>query len=89
MIFIPFSIEKCIFACWFYPTCTPTKSNLYLEISSATALSEPAQYILLTFQVPNLISIFFRLGRLSKESVQVRGFLWSFVTSLFFTVRTC
>jgi hypothetical protein len=27
--------------------------------------------------------IFFRLGRLSKESVQVRGFLWSFVTSLF------
>jgi hypothetical protein len=35
------------------------------------------------------ISIFFRLGRLSKESVQVRGFLWSFVTSLFFTMRSC
>jgi hypothetical protein len=38
----------------------------------------------LTFQVPNLISIFFRLGRFSKEYVQVRGFLWSFITSLFF-----
>jgi hypothetical protein len=28
-------------------------------------------------------------SRLSKESVQVRGFLWYFVTSLFFTVRSC
>jgi hypothetical protein len=90
MIFIPFSIEKYIFACWFYATSyTPTKSNLYFEISSVTALSEPALYILLTFQVPNLMSIFFRLGRLSEESVQVRGFLWSFVTGLFFTVRSC
>jgi hypothetical protein len=35
------------------------------------------------------MSIFFRLGRLSKEPVQGRGFLWSFVTSLFFTVRSC
>jgi hypothetical protein len=52
-------------------------------------LSEPALYILLTFQVSNLMSIFFRLCRLSKESVQVRGFLWSFVTLLFFTVRSC
>jgi hypothetical protein len=57
--------------------------------SSATVLSEPALYILLTFQVPNFMSIFFRLGRLFKESVQVRGFSWSFVTSLFFTVRSC
>jgi hypothetical protein len=65
-------------------SCTPTESNLYFEISSDIALSEPVLYILLTFQVPNLISIFFRLGRFSKESVQVRGFLWSFVTSLFF-----
>jgi hypothetical protein len=31
--------------------------------------------LLLTFQVPNLIPIFFRLDRLSKESVHVRGFL--------------
>jgi hypothetical protein len=63
--------------------CTPTKSNLHFEISS-TALSEPALYILLTFQVPNLISIFFCLRCLSKESIQVRGFVWSLVTSLVF-----
>jgi hypothetical protein len=44
--------------------------------------------ILLTFQVPNLVSIFFRLGRLSTESVEVRGFFRIFVTSLFFTVRS-
>jgi hypothetical protein len=38
-------------------------------------------------KVPNLMSIFFSLGRLSKESVQIRGPSWHFVTSLFFTVR--
>jgi hypothetical protein len=32
-------------------SCTPTKSNLYFEISSPTALREPALYILLTFHV--------------------------------------
>jgi hypothetical protein len=57
MILIPLSIEKCIFSCWFGATlfhltsCAPTKSNLYFDISSATALSEPALYILSTFQV--------------------------------------
>jgi hypothetical protein len=51
-----------------------------IEISSATVLSEPALYRLQTFHVPNLISILFRLGRLSKESVQVRGFFRIFVT---------
>jgi hypothetical protein len=45
--------------------------------------------MLLTFHVPNLMSIFFRLGRLSKESVQVRGFLFTFATGLFFKVRRC
>jgi hypothetical protein len=81
--------RKYIFACWLgappsrLTSCTPTKSNLYFEISCATVLSEPALYILLTFQVPNLISIFFRLGRLSKDCFQVWGFLWTFVTSLF------
>jgi hypothetical protein len=40
--------------------------------------------IILTFQVPDLISIFLSLGRLSKESVQVRAPLWHFVTSLFY-----
>jgi hypothetical protein len=39
MIFIPFSIEKVIFAYWFCATsCTPTKSKLYFEFSSAPAL---------------------------------------------------
>jgi hypothetical protein len=46
-------------------------------------------YLSKTFQVPNLISIFLRLGRLSSESVQVRGFLNIFITSLFVTVRSC
>jgi hypothetical protein len=64
-------------------TCTPTKSNLYFQISSTTALSEPAIYILLTFQVQNLISIFFRLGHLSNESIQVWGFLNIFVIAYY------
>jgi hypothetical protein len=59
----------------------------YFEISSSAALSGPALYTLLIFQVPNLISIFFRFGHLSKETVQFRGSLWSFVTSLVFMVR--
>jgi hypothetical protein len=47
---------------------TPTKSNLYFDISFATVMIEPAPYRLLTFHVPNLMSIFLSLGRLSKES---------------------
>jgi hypothetical protein len=65
-------------------TYMPTKSNLYFEMSSPTTLSEPALYMLLTFHVPNRMSIFFRLGHLSKESVQVWGLFWMFVRSLFF-----
>jgi hypothetical protein len=42
---------------------------------------------ILTHHNPNLISIFRRLGRLSKESVQVRGSVWFFVTNLFFMVK--
>jgi hypothetical protein len=48
---------------------------------------KPVLHTLLTFQKPNLIYVFFRSGRLSKASVQVRGFLRSFVTSLFFLRR--
>jgi hypothetical protein len=86
---IPFSIEKCIFTSFsatFIPSDlrTPTKSSLYFAISSTTALSENALYILLTFHIPNLVSIFFCLGLLSKDTVQVRGFLRIFVTSFFF-----
>jgi hypothetical protein len=46
----------------------PTKSNVYFYISFATVMSEPGLYRLLAFHVPNLISIFLSLGRLSKES---------------------
>jgi hypothetical protein len=58
----------------------PTIPSYLSKISSATALRESALYILLTFHVPNLISIFFCLGRLSKKSVQFRGFMLGFVT---------
>jgi hypothetical protein len=47
-------------------------------------MSEPALYRLLTFHVPNLMSVFLSLGRLSKESVQLRDPLWHFVTNFFF-----
>jgi hypothetical protein len=40
-------------------------------------------YLSKIFYVPNLIPILFCLGRLSKDSVQVRGFLFTFVTCLF------
>jgi hypothetical protein len=46
--------------------------------------SPPSVPILSQIDPPNLMSIFFRLGRLSKESVQVRGPLWPFVTAYFF-----
>jgi hypothetical protein len=48
-------------------------------------MSESALYRLLTFRVLNLVSIFLSVCHPSKESVQVRGPLWHFVTSLFFT----
>jgi hypothetical protein len=39
--------------------------------------------------VHTIPSIFFSLGCLSKEFVQIQGFLWSFLTSLIFMVRSC
>jgi hypothetical protein len=48
-------------------SCTPTKSNLYLDSSLETVIREPALYKLLTFHVPNLMSIFLCLGPLSKK----------------------
>jgi hypothetical protein len=68
-------------------SCTPTKSILYLASSLETVIREPDLYKLLTFHNPNLISIFRTLGRLSKESVQVRGLCNLFVT-VFFPVRS-
>jgi hypothetical protein len=70
-------------------TCTPIKSNLYFDSSVEAVIKEPALYKLLTFHNPNLISIFCRLGHLSKESVQVRGSIVFFITNLLFTVKGC
>jgi hypothetical protein len=53
---------------------------MYFDISFTTVTSEPELYRLLTFHIPNLISIFLSLSHLSKESVQV--------TNLFFMVRS-
>jgi hypothetical protein len=65
-------------------SCTPTKSNLYLANSLAAAISEPALYRLLTFQVPYFMSLFCFLGH-TKVSVYVRGFVCEyFVTTIRF-----
>jgi hypothetical protein len=55
-----------------------------MYISFETVMREPALYRRLTFHVPNLISIFRSVGRLSKKSIHVWGPLWHFVTRLFF-----
>jgi hypothetical protein len=63
-------------------SCTRTKSNLNQANSLAVAVSEPALHRLLTFQVPNLMSLF-RCVDLTEVSVQVRGFVCEyFVTKL-------
>jgi hypothetical protein len=49
----------------------------------------PSYHSMLTFHVPNRMSIFHSLGRLFKEFVQVRGPFWHFVTNVFFMVRSC
>ena len=69
-------------------SCTSTKSSLYLAISLAAAVSEPALYRLLKFHVPNLMSLFRCLGR-TNVSVQVRGFVCEyFVKSYVSTGRS-
>jgi hypothetical protein len=90
MILIPLYVDKySIFPRWFLSpvshltSCTPAKCKLYFDVSFATAMSEPALCRLLTFHVPNLVSIFFSLCRVSRESVQVRGTLWHFITIFF------
>jgi hypothetical protein len=81
MVLIPLSIQNVYSPAGTVPlpshlTCTPTKSNLYLDSSLETVIREPALYKLLTFHVPKLLSIFLCLGRSSKESVQVRSFVY-------------
>jgi len=66
--------------------CTPTKSNLYFASSLAAALSEPDLYSLLTFHVPNLLSLFLCLGH-AIGSFEVQITCIYFVTRPVFTVR--
>jgi hypothetical protein len=70
-----------------YPkwTCPIHTSN----IPSTKSHIHNLPYTDLTFHAPTLVSTFFCWGRLSKESVQARGFLWIFVTTLCCTVRSC
>ena len=58
---------------------TPTKSNLQFANSVATVVSETDLYRLLTFHVPNLMSLFYGLG-CTKESRQVQGICICFIT---------
>jgi hypothetical protein len=58
-----------------------------LESSLETVIREPALYRLLTVHNPNLISMFCQLGRLSKESAQVRGSAGIGVTYIFYGER--
>jgi hypothetical protein len=64
--------------------CIPTKSNLDFDSFLETVIKEPALYKLLTFNNPNLISIFRRLSCLSKESVQVRRLYFVFRNKFIF-----
>jgi hypothetical protein len=65
----------------------PAQSSPYPHIplpEHPSSVSEPALYRLLTFQVPNLMSLFRCLGR-TKVSVQVRGSVCEyFVTNIRF-----
>jgi len=64
-------------------SCTPTKSNFYFANSLAAVVNEPYPCSLLTFHVPNLMSLFRWLCR-TKVSVQIRGSCKCFVTDYFF-----
>jgi len=60
-------------------SCTSTKSNLYLANSLATVVSDPDVQRLITFQVPNLTSLFHSFG-CNKGSVQAQGNFKRFIT---------
>jgi hypothetical protein len=67
----------------FWPPALPLDLT-YISLVPSTVFRDPPLYKLLTFQVPNLVSVFHSLGRLTKESVQVRGSLEVFVASFFY-----
>lgn len=66
-------------------SCKPSKSNLFLINCPATVASEHDLYRMLTFNVPNLMSLFHSLGR-TKETVQARCTCVRFVTRAGFKV---
>ena len=86
MIFVSFSIEKIKCPALTVPplsqltSCTPTNSNLYFAYSLLAVVSEPDLYRFLTFQVPNLMSLFHCFG-CTTASVQNQGTSIGFVTS--------
>jgi hypothetical protein len=66
----------------------PTQSNSQLPNSLVTVISEPDQCRLLSFHVPNLMSLIHWLGH-TKESVPTWGNYIHFVTRPVFMVRIC
>jgi hypothetical protein len=90
MILIPLSTNECNSPAGSVPplshltSCTPTKSNLYFDISSQLPWANVPYTDFLHLHVSTLRSIFLSLGHLSKKSTQVRGPLWHFITNLFF-----
>jgi len=94
MIFAAFSTEKknplllTVSPLSHLTSCTPIQSNLYLAISLATFVSEPALCRLLKSHVPNLMSLSHCLGH-TKGSVQGQGTRICFKTRQVFTVRSC
>ena len=91
---VSFSIEKIVFPCSYVLSsshltpCTPTKSDLHLANFLAAGVSEPNLYRLLTFQVPNLMSLFQYFCR-TEVSGQFRGVCSCFGTKTVFTMRSC
>ena len=67
-------------------SCTPARSILSFSIVLVIRLRAPALYRLLTFQVPNLMTIFLCHGY-SRLSIKFRGPIWCFWTSCFYSVR--
>jgi hypothetical protein len=66
-----------------WPPALPLNLTYIWIVPSKLSLGSPP-YTNSLCSMLNLMSIFLRLVRLSKESIQVRGSVWLFVTSLFF-----
>jgi hypothetical protein len=70
-----------------WPPALPLNLTYIWLVPCKLWLRNPSLFKLHTFHIPNLISTFLRLGRLSEESVQVPGSVWFFITSLFLRWR--